>query len=73
MNGGRFRLAEDWSLCGLGKLLSVAFPGSGLKTKKPYISLIHKVFTLFCSFLQLLSRVEDGARTHDLRNHNPTL
>ena len=34
--------------------------------KKPYISLIHKVFTLyFCLFLKA-SRAENGTRTRDL-------
>lgn len=44
-------------------LLQNRFYAIVLKTKKPYISLIYKVFTLFCSLLRLLSRVEDGART----------
>ena len=48
-------------------------PLYGLKTKKPYILLIYKAFALFCSLFRLLSRVEEGARTLDLRNHNPTL
>lgn len=49
-----------------------AFPGPG-KKKKPYISLIHKAFCLFWRFPFLRPGVEEGARTLDLRNHNPTL
>ena len=47
------------------KLLFVAFFSFDLKTKKPYISLIHKVFALyFCLFLKA-SRAENGIRTRD--------
>ena len=48
-------------------------PLCGLKTKNPYISTIYKDFSFLCAFLSCASRVEEGARTLDLRNHNPTL
>ncbi len=32
-----------------------------------------KTINLANLYLQGLSRVEDGVRTHDLRNHNPAL
>ena len=57
----------------ISDLLFVAFIGFGLKMKKPYISLIYKVFYSVLPLISKASRVEDGARTHDLRNHNPTL
>ena len=34
--------------------------------KKPYISLIHKVFTLYFSLFLKASRAENGTRTRDL-------
>ena len=42
------------------------------KNKKPYVSLIHKVL-LSAALFSYVSRVEEVARTLDLRNHNPTL
>ena len=42
------------------------------KNKKPYVSLIHKAL-LSAALFSYVSRVEEGARTLDLRNHNPTL
>ena len=42
------------------------------ENKKPYVSLIHKDL-LSAALFSYVSRVEEGARTLDLRNHNPTL
>lgn len=42
------------------------------ENKKPYVSLIHKALLSAALFSYVL-RVEEGARTLDLRNHNPTL
>ena len=42
------------------------------ENKKPYVSLIHKAL-LSAALFSYVSRVEEGARTLDLRNHNPTL
>ena len=50
----------------LENLLFIAFSRSGLKTKKPYISLIHKVFTLYCSLFLKAPGAENGTRTRDL-------
>ena len=47
-------------------LLFVAFSGFNLKTKKPYMSLIHKVFALYCCLFLKASRAENGTRTRDL-------
>ena len=35
------------------------------KRKKPYISLIHKVFALYCRLFLKASRAENGIRTRD--------
>ncbi len=42
------------------------------ENKKPYVSLIHKAL-LSAALFSYVPRVEEGARTLDLRNHNPTL
>ena len=48
------------------KLLFVAFFSFDLKTKKPYISLIHKVFALYFRLFLKAPRAENGTRTRDL-------